>query len=375
MLGIAAKLRGMRLDELDYHLPSEQIAQHPPDKRDGSRLLALRRDTGEAADRLFSELPALLRGDELLVLNNTRVIPARLFGHRAGLHSQPPSKATRSEHLTGRIEVLLTRRLAPETWEALVRPGRKLPKGERIVFGQGELEAEIIARGELGVRTLQLTSNDAHSVGEHIDRLGHIPLPPYIDRADQVTDRDRYQTVYAKRPGAIAAPTAGLHFTPEILARIRGCGAEICELTLDVGLGTFQPIHAETLEAHAMHAEWYEIPAETAERIESARAAGRAILAVGTTVVRALEAAALRASESGSSRLVLAGKAEARLFIFPGFRFRVVNALLTNFHLPRSTLLALVCAFAGRDRVLAAYNHAVGAGYRFYSYGDCMLIR
>jgi S-adenosylmethionine:tRNA ribosyltransferase-isomerase len=375
VLGIAAKLRGMRLDELEYHLPSEQIAQRPPDKRDASRLLTLRCDTGEAGDHLFSELPALLRGDELLVLNNTRVIPARLFGRRAGLHSQPPSKSTRSEHLTGRIEVLLTRQLAPETWEALVRPGRKLPKGERIVFGQGELEAEIIARGELGVRTLQLASNDAHSVGEHIDRLGHIPLPPYIDRADQATDRDRYQTVYAKRPGAIAAPTAGLHFTPEILARIRGRGAEICELTLDVGLGTFQPIHAETLEAHAMHAEWYEIPDETAERIQSARAAGRPILAIGTTVVRALEAAALRASESRSSRLVLAGKAEARLFIFPGFRFRVVNALLTNFHLPRSTLLALVCAFAGRDRVLAAYNHAVGAGYRFYSYGDCMLIR
>lgn len=365
----------MRLDELDYHLPSEQIAQRPPDKRDASRLLALRWDTGEAGDHLFSELPALLRGDELLVLNNTRVIPARLFGRRAGLHSQPPSKATRSEHLTGRIEVLLTRQFAPETWEALVRPGRKLPKGERILFGQGELEAEIIAHGELGIRTLQLASNDAHSVGEHIDRLGHIPLPPYIDRADQAIDRDRYQTVYAKRPGAIAAPTAGLHFTPEILARIRGRGAEICELTLDVGLGTFQPIHAETLEAHAMHAEWYEIPDETAERIQSARAAGRPILAIGTTVVRALEAAALRASESSSSRLVLAGKAEARLFIFPGFRFRVVNMLLTNFHLPRSTLLALVCAFAGRDRVLAAYNHAVGAGYRFYSYGDCMLIR
>jgi S-adenosylmethionine:tRNA ribosyltransferase-isomerase len=375
VLGIAAKLRGMRLDELDYHLPSEQIAQRPPDKRDASRLLALRWDTGEAGDHLFSELPALLRGDELLVLNNTRVIPARLFGRRAGLHSQPPSKATRSEHLTGRIEVLLTRQFAPETWEALVRPGRKLPKGERILFGQGELEAEIIAHGELGIRTLQLASNDAHSVGEHIDRLGHIPLPPYIDRADQAIDRDRYQTVYAKRPGAIAAPTAGLHFTPEILARIRGRGAEICELTLDVGLGTFQPIHAETLEAHAMHAEWYEIPDETAERIQSARAAGRPILAIGTTVVRALEAAALRASESSSSRLVLAGKAEARLFIFPGFRFRVVNMLLTNFHLPRSTLLALVCAFAGRDRVLAAYNHAVGAGYRFYSYGDCMLIR
>jgi S-adenosylmethionine:tRNA ribosyltransferase-isomerase len=375
VLGIAAKLRGMRLDELDYRLPSERIAQRPPDKRDASRLLTLRCDTGELGDRLFSEFPALLRGDELLVLNNTRVIPARLFGRRAGLHSQPPSKATRSEHLTGRIEVLLTRQIAPETWEALVRPGRKLPKGEHILFGQGELEAEIIARGELGVRTLQFASNDAHSVGEHIDRLGHIPLPPYIDRADEATDRDRYQTVYAKHPGAIAAPTAGLHFTPEILTQICRRGVEICELTLDVGLGTFQPIHAETLEGHAMHAESYEIPEETAERILSARVAGRPILAIGTTVVRALEAAALRASESGSSRLLFAGKAEAGLFIFPGFRFRVVNALLTNFHLPRSTLLALVCAFAGRDRVLAAYNHAVEAGYRFYSYGDCMLIR
>lgn len=365
----------MRLDELDYRLPSERIAQRPPDKRDASRLLTLRCDTGELGDRLFSEFPALLRGDELLVLNNTRVIPARLFGRRAGLRSQPPSKATRSEHLTGRIEILLTRQLAPETWEALVRPGRKLPKGEHVLFGQGELEAEIIARGELGVRTLQFASNDAHSVGEHIDRLGHIPLPPYIDRADEATDRDRYQTVYAKHPGAIAAPTAGLHFTPEILTQICRRGVEICELTLDVGLGTFQPIHAETLEGHAMHAESYEIPEETAERILSARVAGRPILAIGTTVVRALEAAALRASESGSSRLLFAGKAEAGLFIFPGFRFRVVNALLTNFHLPRSTLLALICAFAGRDRVLAAYNHAVEAGYRFYSYGDCMLIR
>lgn len=365
----------MRLDQLDYRLPAEQIAQRPLDRRDASRLLTLRCDTGELRDHLFADLPALLRGDELLVLNNTRVIPARLFGRRAGLHSQPPSKATRSEHLTGLVEVLLTRQVAPGTWEALVRPGRKLPKSERVLFGEGELEAEIIARGELGVRTLQFVSKDGRSVGEHIDRLGHIPLPPYIDRADESADRDRYQTVFAKNPGAIAAPTAGLHFTPEILARIQQRGAEICEITLDVGLGTFQPIHAEALEDHAMHAESYDIPEETAERIHTARAAGRPILAIGTTVVRALEAAALHASESSSPRHLLAGKAEARLFIFPGFRFRIVDALLTNFHLPRSTLLALVCALAGRDRVLAAYNHAVEARYRFYSYGDCMLIR
>ena len=365
----------MRLDELDYHLPPSQIAQRPLGRRDASRLLSVRCDTGAMGDHLFTELPSLLRGDELVVLNNTRVIPARLFGRRTGVHSQAPPKATRLEHLTGKIELLLTRQVAPSTWEALVRPGRKLPKGERVIFGDGELQAEIISRGELGLQTLHFVSNDERSVQEHIELLGHIPLPPYIDRVDDAADRERYQTVFAKHAGAIAAPTAGLHFTPEILDQIQRRGAEICELTLDVGLGTFQPIHAETLENHAMHAETYEIPERTAERIHEARAAHRAILAVGTTVVRALEAAALRASEAGSSRLVLAGKAEAVLFIFPGFRFRVVDALLTNFHLPRSTLLALVCAFAGRDCVLRAYRHAVETNYRFYSYGDCMLLQ
>jgi S-adenosylmethionine:tRNA ribosyltransferase-isomerase len=364
----------MRLDDLDYHLPSRQIAQRPLDARDASRLLSLRCHTGAIGDHLFAELPALLQGGELIVLNNTRVIPARLYGRRSGVHSQVPSNATRSEHLTGKVEVLLTRQVATDAWEALVRPGRKLPKGERVIFGDGQLQAEIVARGDLGLRTLQFVSNDERSVEEHIDLLGHIPLPPYIDRADEVADRERYQTVFAKHPGAIAAPTAGLHFTPEILDQIQRRGAEICELTLDVGLGTFQPIHAETLENHVMHAETYEIPEPTAERIHEARAARRPILAIGTTVVRALEAAALRASGTGSSQLVLAGKAEARLFIFPGFRFRVVDALLTNFHLPRSTLLALVCAFAGRDCVLRAYRHAVEANYRFYSYGDCMLL-
>ncbi len=247
--------------------------------------------------------------------------------------------------------------------------------GERVLFGEGELQAEVLSRGQLGLRTLRFTSHDQSNISQHFERLGHVPLPPYIERADEMSDRERYQTVFAKRSGAIAAPTAGPHFSTEILEKIRDRGVEICELTLHVGLGTFQPIHGETLENHVMHAESYEIPAETADRIQAARDARRPILAIGTTAVRALEDAAQRTAESGSANLVLAGKADARLFIIPGFRFRVVEGLLTNFHLPRSTLLALVCAFAGREHVLAAYKHAVEAGYRFYSYGDCMLIR
>ena len=365
----------MRLDELDYHLPREQIAQRPLERREASRLLLQDRFSGNFKDRLFAEFPGLLRGDELLVLNNARVIPARLFGRRAGVHSEPPSRATRSEHLTGRVEIFLTRELDSETWEALVRPGRKMRTGERVLFGEGELEAEVLSRGQLGLRTLRFISHDQNNISEHFERLGHVPLPPYIERADETSDRERYQTVFAKRPGAIAAPTAGLHFSTEILEEIRARGVEIAELTLHVGLGTFQPIHGETLEGHVMHAEAYEIPDETADGIQAARRAGRPNLAIGTTVVRALENAALRAAELGSSNLVLAGKADAQLFIVPGFRFRVVDGLLTNFHLPRSTLLALVCAFAGREHVLAAYKHAVNAGYRFYSYGDCLLVR
>lgn len=365
----------MRLDELDYHLPREQIAQRPLDRREASRLLLLNRFSGVSEDRRFAEFPSLLRGDELIVFNDARVIPARLFGRRAGVHSQPPSRATKTGHLAGKVEIFLTRELDPETWEALVRPGRKMHVGERVLFGNGELEAEVVSRAELGLRTLRFVSHDRSSISQHFERLGHVPLPPYIERSDESSDRDRYQTIFAKRPGAIAAPTAGLHFSTEILEQIRARGAEICELTLHVGIGTFQPIHSDTLEGHVMHSEGYEIPEGTAERIQAARDAGRPILAVGTTVVRTLEDAALRASESSSRNLVLPGKADARLFIVPGFGFRVVEGLLTNFHLPRSTLLALVCAFAGRERVLAAYKHAVEAGYRFYSYGDCLLVR
>ncbi len=365
----------MRIEELDYDLPLELIAQRPLERRDSSRMLLLDRLTGRLADKDFRQLPELLRGDELLVCNNARVIPARLFGKRVGVHSQTPSRSTFREHLKGQVEVLLARRLALDTWEALVRPGRKLPVGERIVFGDSELEGEIVARGELGLRTIRFRSASGKGIDLLLDALGHMPLPPYIDRDDEISDRSRYQTVFAKSPGAVAAPTAGLHFTPEILEAIRARGAETCELTLDVGLGTLQPIHARDLKDHVMHGERYDIPADAAARICDARRNGRRIVAVGTTVVRALEDAALRAANDASSEIIVAGAAEAKLFITPGFSFRVADELLTNFHLPRSTLLALVCAFAEKDFILGAYRHAVAAKYRFYSYGDCIFIQ
>jgi S-adenosylmethionine:tRNA ribosyltransferase-isomerase len=365
----------MRINELDYELPRELIAQRPLARRDASRMLVLDRGSGQFEDRAFAHLPELLRGDELLVYNNARVIPARLFGRRLGIRAQAPSKSAVGERLQGQVEVFLMRRVAPDTWEALVRPGRKLPVGERIVFGEGELQGEILARGELGLRTIQFRSKNDAGIDSLLEMLGHVPLPPYIEREDEISDRSRYQTVFAKKPGAIAAPTAGLHFTPEILAAIRARGAETCELTLDVGLGTFQPIHADDLKDHVMHGERYEISADAAAKINDARRSGRRILAVGTTVVRALEDAARRAANIGSNEIVAAGSAEATLFITPGFSFRVVDELLTNFHLPRSTLLALVCAFAGKENVMRAYRNAVEAKYRFYSYGDCMFIR
>jgi S-adenosylmethionine:tRNA ribosyltransferase-isomerase len=338
-------------------------------------MLFLHRLTGTVEDRLFQELAGLLEGNELLVYNNARVIPARLFGKRKGTRAQPPSRATRAEHLQGQVEVFLTKQLEADVWESLVRPGRKLPVDEQLVFGKGELEGEILARGELGLRTIRFRTTTSDSVGVLLERFGHVPLPPYIEREDETSDRSRYQTIFAKQPGAIAAPTAGLHFTPEVMEKIRARGAETCELTLDVGLGTFQPIHTDDLKEHVMHAESYEISDDSVERINAAKEKGRKVVAVGTTVVRALEDSALRAAQIGSKQLLLSGKAEARLFISPGFEFRVVDALLTNFHLPRSTLLALVCSFAGRENVLNAYRHAVEVKYRFYSYGDCMLIR
>jgi S-adenosylmethionine:tRNA ribosyltransferase-isomerase len=372
----------MLLSDFDYELPPAQIAQNPLACRDGSRLLLAGRVSGQLQDRLFSEFADLLAGNELLVLNNARVIPARLLGHRAGSLGRSPSpggrgKSPSTANITGgdEIEILLSRPLEEFIWEALVRPGKKMPVGQKVLFGEGELEAEVLARGEHGHRTLRFISHDKKTLFDHLDQIGHIPLPPYIDRSDNPSDSERYQTVFARTPGAIAAPTAGLHFTSEILERIRRRGIEICEITLHVGLGTFLPIREETLEAHVMHSECYEIPSDSAERIAQAKKDCRPIVAIGTTAVRALEDAALRAVECNSQQLLIPGKGEARLFITPGFSFRVTDALLTNFHLPKSTLLALVCAFAGRENILAAYRHAVAANYRFYSYGDCMLIR
>ena len=373
----------MRTSDFNFELPSELIAQRPAERRDASRMLILARQTGAWHDAEFSGLPQFLRGDELLVLNNTRVRPARLFGKRAGAFSQlPPSGASvlnenagGGEFLSGMAEIFLVRRIEQDTWQALVRPGKKLPVGERVIFGDGELRAEILERGEMGIRTVRFQASNELTVDENIERLGHVPLPPYINRADDTADRERYQTVFAKKPGAVAAPTAGLHFTTEILEKIRQRGCETCEVTLEVGLGTFQPLHSETLEEHAIHAESYEIDEETAERIMLAKEKRRPVLAVGTTVVRALEGAAQRAEESGARQCILPGKAETKIFILPGFKFKVVDMLLTNFHLPQSTLLALVSAFAGREAVLQAYRHAVKEKYRFYSYGDCMLIR
>jgi S-adenosylmethionine:tRNA ribosyltransferase-isomerase len=363
----------MNLSELDYDLPPERIAQRPLAERDASRMLLLDRATGSWDDHQFRELPELLNGDELIVVNNTRVLPARLFGRRAGLRAGPlgENNPARDEFLKAPIEVLLVRPLAPDTWEALVRPGRKIPIGERIIFGNDELEAQVESRSDYGLRVLRFTTQcELH---EALDRLGHIPLPPYIKRADEPFDRERYQTIYAREGTAVAAPTAGLHFTAKTLDRLRKRGIEIAEIALQVGLGTFTPIRTERLEDHKIHTESYEIPESAAAAIQTARRENRPILAVGTTVVRALEDAAEKNASSGGR--IAPGKAEAEIFLYPGKPFRVVNQLLTNFHLPQSTLLAMVAAFAGRERTLRAYRHAVEEKYRFYSYGDCMLIR
>ena len=360
----------MKLAEFDYELPRERIAQYPLAERDASRLLLVERESGRWRDHCFRELPRLLCGDELLVLNNARVFPARLYGRRRGVGARAPGRRSRvrKQHLAAAIEVLLVRRLEEgNRWEALVRPGRKVGTGEVLIFGDGELEAEVVGRGEYGLRTLRFRS--AGDFRETVERLGHVPLPPYIDRADEPADRDRYQTVFARQGEAVAAPTAGLHFTRETLEALRQQGCEVVEITLEVGYGTFQPLHTETVEQHKMHAEAYEISAAAAAAIERARAAGRPVLAVGTTVVRALEDCASRHGR------IVPGRAEAELYIYPGYQFKVVQQLLTNFHLPRSSLLILACAFAGQENILRAYRHAVAESYRFYSYGDCMLIR
>ena len=354
----------MRLAEFEYDLPQDRIALRPLEERDQSRLMRLSRSTGEISHHSFSDLPDLLRSSDLMVLNNTKVFPARLFGQRKGLTSGLLGKGSR---LKAKIEMLLLRPLEEDVWEVLVKPGRKMRVGERASFGNGRLEGEVVERGPLGIRKVQLYYSG--KLDEIIDQLGHVPLPPYIPRPDDGEDKQRYQTVYAKSLGAVAAPTAGLHFTERIFDRLRERGIQWCEITLHVGLGTFQPVHSEQIEEHRMEKERFEISSEAARIINEAKHQGRRIIAVGTTTVRALESAALQ--NPGEIR---AAESETDLFIYPGFQFRLVDALLTNFHLPRSTLLVLVSTFAGLDLVSAAYQQAVQERYRFYSYGDCMLI-
>jgi S-adenosylmethionine:tRNA ribosyltransferase-isomerase len=359
--------------EFNYSLPAELIAQESLPDRAASRLLRLERSSGGLQDLRFRDLPELLRADDLVVFNNTKVFPARLYGSRSGEKSQPVSgqNPAAKEFLKGRVEVLLTRQVSqePNEWECLVRPGRKIGVGESLVFGErGELRADVVDRGNFGERLVCFDLGvDFWRV---LDRLGHVPLPPYIDREDRSGDRERYQTVYARERGSVAAPTAGLHFTPEVLARMRERGIETAEITLHVGLGTFQPVRVDRVEDHRLHRESYVISSEAAEKINRAVEARRRMVAVGTTTVRTLEYAAGR---SGTGK-VEAGSGEADIFIYPGYKFRVAGALLTNFHLPQSTLLMLVCALGGKERVLAAYKHAVEEKYRFYSYGDCMFV-
>ena len=331
----------MLLSEFDYHLPPELIAQEPLLDRASSRMLVVDRRAGNWRDASFRDFPHQLGPGDCLILNDSCVFPSRLYGVR--------------EHGSGKVEVFLTRPTSPDglTWEALVHPGRKMRTGERILISD-DLTAEILGRGEYGERSVRLHPHgDLHQV---LDRVGHVPLPPYIRRADTDSDRERYQTVYARERGSVAAPTAGLHFTPEVLDACSRAGAEIARVTLHVGLGTFQPLRTEVLEEVHLHKEFFTVPEETRQAMDRASR----IIAVGTTSVRAVE------SDSSSS--------ETDLFIYPGFQFRRTGAMLTNFHLPRSSLLVLVCAFAGKDLALEAYQHAVKEGYRFFSYGDCMLI-
>ncbi|MGE5247630.1 MAG: tRNA preQ1(34) S-adenosylmethionine ribosyltransferase-isomerase QueA [Verrucomicrobiota bacterium] len=350
----------MKTEILEYDLPDALVAQQPAPRRRDARLLTLSRKTGRTADRVFAEFPSLLRAGDLLVLNDTKVVRGRLLGRRSA---------------GGGVELFLLSRMAPdgggtERWEALARPSKRLKEGEEFLFG-GLLRARLGRRLGEG-RWEVVLSADAASVADAIERVGMVPLPPYIRRrpGDPAGARDalRYQTVYAARDGSVAAPTAGLHFDEEMLRQISGAGVEIVRLTLSVGYGTFAPIRTEDVESYEIHPEAYRLPAETAAAVDAARSRGGRVVAVGTTSVRTLETCA---APDGTVR---PSEGVTRLFLRPGCRFRVVDAMLTNFHLPRSSLLALVMAFAGVDAVKAAYGEAVARGYRFYSYGDAMFI-
>jgi S-adenosylmethionine:tRNA ribosyltransferase-isomerase len=347
----------MRITDFDYELPEEMIAQQPLEKRDASRMLVLNRTERNWHDTQFAQLPSYINDGDVIVVNNTRVFPARLVGTR-----QPSG---------GRVELFLVRELEPQVWETLARPARRLQRGARIEFGDGRLHAEVIETLDDGRRMVRFICES--SFEDALEEIGQTPLPPYIKREAETLslkteDRERYQTVYARDRGAIAAPTAGLHFTPRVFDELKVRGASVVEITLHVGYGTFEPVRVDELSEHRVAAEQFEISEGAAEIINNARSSGGRIFAIGTTTTRALESAV------NAEGKIVAGRGMADLTITPGYEFRIVDALLTNFHLPRSSLLVLVASLAGRELVLDAYKHAVAARYRFYSYGDCMLI-
>lgn len=344
----------MKLTDFDYELPLELIAQHPADKRENSRMMVLDRKKGSIEHRHFYNILDYLKPGDLLVMNNSKVIPARLFGIK--------------ESTGAKIEVLLVKRIDGDVWEALVKPGKRLKSGDMVSFSQDKLfKAEIVGYGQDGSRHIKFIYDGIFN--ELLDEYGKIPLPPYIDRDNEKEDRDRYQTVYCKYEGSVAAPTAGLHFTEDILEKLRQKGVETAFVTLHVGIGTFRPVKTEVIEEHHMHFEEYSVDESTAEMINRAKAEGRRVISVGTTSTRTLESAA---DENGK---VIPGQRSTNLFIYPPvYKFKVVDALLTNFHLPKSTLLMLISAFYDREKILEAYKVAVEEKYRFFSYGDCMLI-
>lgn len=339
----------MKTSDFYYDLPEELIAQHPAEPRDSSRLLVIDRKTGEWEDKVFTDVLDYLHAGDVLVVNNTKVIPARLIGHRKGF--------------TGEVEFLLLRRIDYTHWRCIVRPGKKLNVGAEVVFSD-ELSAKVTERGEEGERVVEFIFDGVFE--DILSKVGAMPLPPYIK--EKLTDNSKYQTVYSKVDGSAAAPTAGLHFTEALLDRIRAKGVKIVEILLHVGLSTFRPVKAENIEDHKMHNEYYEISEEAAKEINLAKTEGRRVISVGTTSVRTLESAADKVGH------VTAGSGNTEIFIYPPYEFKIVDALITNFHLPESTLLMLVSAFMGREKILAAYKHAVESKYRFFSFGDACFI-
>ena len=343
----------MRIDEFDYELPKELIAQNPAVKRDFSRLMAVNMDTGEVEHKRFYDIIDYLTKDDVLILNNSKVIPARIYGKKEGTGAN--------------IEFLLSKRVENDTWETLVRPGKRLKVGDYVSFADGKLRAEILSFGEDGTRIVKFHYDGIFM--EILDEIGKMPLPPYIERENDKDDKERYQTVYAKVDGSAAAPTAGLHFTPELLEKVKEKGVELCYVTLHVGIGTFRPVKEENVEDHHMHFEEYFIDSETANRINKAILDGKRIVSVGTTSTRTVESAAYFDEKTGKN-LVKEGHGNTNIFIYPGYQWKIVDSLITNFHLPKSTLLMLISSLWNKEDILRVYKIAVEEKYRFFSYGD-----